>query len=151
MRALSDVSFDVLAGEVTALLGENGAGKSTLLKILAGLQPPSEGTVTVFGEQGDLLRPQHHAVTGTVSRSFPSELSRLPGGSGRRERPERYGTGKTASGSPPAAGWRNAPPRFWPAWDLALDPATPVGSLDLAHRAARRGGLGPACPAAAGS
>lgn len=49
VTALSDVSFDVREGELTAILGENGAGKSTLLKILAGLQPPSSGTVTVHG------------------------------------------------------------------------------------------------------
>ncbi len=49
VKALSGVSFDILEGELTALLGENGAGKSTLLKILAGLQPPSSGSVSVHG------------------------------------------------------------------------------------------------------
>lgn len=46
--AVSDVSFQVWPG-VTALLGPNGAGKSTMLRMIAGLAPPSQGTVSVFG------------------------------------------------------------------------------------------------------
>jgi ABC-type sulfate/molybdate transport systems ATPase subunit len=46
---VSDVSFDVHAGEVVALLGPNGAGKSTLLDCLAGALPPTAGTVTRNG------------------------------------------------------------------------------------------------------
>jgi NitT/TauT family transport system ATP-binding protein len=45
--AISDASFDVLPGELVALVGPSGCGKSTLLKILAGLHPHDGGTVRI--------------------------------------------------------------------------------------------------------
>ena len=50
VRALVDVSFDVRAGSIHALMGENGAGKSTLLKILSGAHQPTAGRVAIDGE-----------------------------------------------------------------------------------------------------
>ncbi|HKZ91114.1 MAG TPA: sugar ABC transporter ATP-binding protein [Candidatus Limnocylindrales bacterium] len=53
VRALDDVSFDVQAGEIHALVGKNGAGKSTLMSILTGLYPPDSGTISVRGQTVD--------------------------------------------------------------------------------------------------
>src|SRR5207244_8211436 len=45
LHALRGISFDAHPGEVVAVVGPNGAGKTTLLSIIAGTQPPSEGSV----------------------------------------------------------------------------------------------------------
>lgn len=50
VKALSEVSLCVGAGESIAVIGENGAGKSTLMKILAGIQSPDSGTIRVEGK-----------------------------------------------------------------------------------------------------
>lgn len=57
VQALNHVSFPIVRGKVTALLGDNGAGKSTLVKILSGAFSPDEGDVLLNGEQIDLRHP----------------------------------------------------------------------------------------------
>ncbi|NUU26379.1 MAG: ABC transporter ATP-binding protein [Streptomycetaceae bacterium] len=49
VRAVEDVSFDVAAGEILAVVGESGCGKSTVARMLAGLGEPTSGTVEVDG------------------------------------------------------------------------------------------------------
>ena len=56
---LSDLSFGIPAGKVTAIVGESGAGKSTVASIICGLYQPKEGWVEVLGADGEPtgLRP----------------------------------------------------------------------------------------------
>lgn len=76
VRALRQVSFDLLAGEVHALLGENGAGKSTLIKILSGVYEPDEGEVWIQNRLVHAFRPQVARAMG-VATIF-QELSLVP-------------------------------------------------------------------------
>src|SRR5213083_3716667 len=57
VAALTDVSFDVLPGEVHALLGENGAGKSTLMNVASGALAPDSGTIVFDGAPVENLTP----------------------------------------------------------------------------------------------
>ena len=57
IAANQGVDFNVKKGEIHALMGENGAGKSTLMKMLFGLEQPTEGTITVNGEEVSLTSP----------------------------------------------------------------------------------------------
>ena len=51
VQALTDVDFEVDAGEVVALVGDNGAGKSTLIKTIAGIQPGEAGRYVFDGQE----------------------------------------------------------------------------------------------------
>jgi ABC-type sugar transport system ATPase subunit/ribose/xylose/arabinose/galactoside ABC-type transport system permease subunit len=57
VAALTEVTFDVLPGEVHALLGENGAGKSTLMNVASGATAPDAGAIVFEGEQVGHLTP----------------------------------------------------------------------------------------------
>lgn len=59
VKALDKVRFDLMPGEVHALMGENGAGKSTLMKILAGVYQKDSGEVLLDGRPVDIESPSH--------------------------------------------------------------------------------------------
>jgi sulfate/thiosulfate transport system ATP-binding protein len=60
--AVDDVSLAIASGSLTALLGPSGSGKSTLLRIVAGLEQPDEGGVSIHGEDATELAPQERGV-----------------------------------------------------------------------------------------
>ena len=64
--ALHDVSFDVEAGTCHAVCGENGAGKSTLGRVLAGIDRPDEGTITVDGQRARFANPSEALAAGVA-------------------------------------------------------------------------------------
>ncbi|REF36586.1 sugar ABC transporter ATP-binding protein [Thermasporomyces composti] len=76
VRALSNVSLDLHAGEVHALVGENGAGKSTLMKILTGVYAKDAGTILIDGKPVDIDGPQTAQALGISV--IHQELSLMP-------------------------------------------------------------------------
>ena len=111
VEAVSGVDLAAEAGQATALLGRNGAGKSTTIKVLAGVVPPTAGTVTVNGYDAakDSLAVKRSVgycpdVGGLVPRATPWEhlqlsarLRRLDDWEGRaRDLLERFELGDVA-------------------------------------------------------
>ncbi len=66
VRALLPLDLEVGKGRIVGVLGPNGSGKTTLLRVLAGLQQPTSGTVTLLGES-----PKHRSLLRRVA--FQSE------------------------------------------------------------------------------
>ena len=69
LKAVNDVSFDVIEGEIFGLIGPNGAGKTTLFNLMTGLTPVSSGTLLYKGESLTGLPPYRIAGKG-IGRTF---------------------------------------------------------------------------------
>jgi len=67
VRALSGVSIELYAGEVTALVGENGAGKSTVVKVLTGIHQPDDGKISLNGTPIKLSTPNDAVKAGITA------------------------------------------------------------------------------------
>jgi ribose transport system ATP-binding protein len=76
VKALDNVDFAVLPGEVHALLGGNGAGKSTILKVLNGVHRPDAGTIAVGGVALTTHTPEESRAAG-IAMNF-QEMSLIP-------------------------------------------------------------------------
>jgi ABC-type branched-subunit amino acid transport system ATPase component len=78
VRAVDGVSFDVVAGSITALIGPNGAGKSSLFNIISGFLRPEQGTVR-FSGSAIQRRPPHRIARAGLVRTFqtPRALTKM--------------------------------------------------------------------------
>jgi branched-chain amino acid transport system ATP-binding protein len=69
LQALSDVTFDLTAGEILGLIGPNGAGKTTLFNVINGVFPPDKGKVIFRGE--DITRfPSYEVASRGLARAY---------------------------------------------------------------------------------
>ncbi len=128
--ALRDVSFDLRAGEVHALVGENGAGKSTLMRILAGACPKDTGEIRIQGRPVEIRHPSvaRKLGIGIINQEFAlaPDLSVA----------ENIFLGDLSQGK----GWISRQHLFWKAQALTrsvgfdIDPRSPVGDLSVAHQ-----------------
>jgi branched-chain amino acid transport system ATP-binding protein len=76
VQAISDVSFSVAPGTVTALIGPNGAGKTTLFNLVTNLLPATSGSVHYFGQSIERMAAEEIAALGLIrafqtARIFP--------------------------------------------------------------------------------
>lgn len=75
--AVQNMSIDVVAERITALVGQNDAGKSTFLRILAGLLPPNAGELTVCGVDAVTYPDALHQHVGWVPSVLTDDYSNL--------------------------------------------------------------------------
>jgi branched-chain amino acid transport system ATP-binding protein len=69
VKALTEVSFDIAAGEIRAIIGPNGAGKTSMLNVINGFYQPQEGRITFKGRTRAAMRP-YEAASGGIARTF---------------------------------------------------------------------------------
>jgi ribose transport system ATP-binding protein len=131
VRALDSVQFDLLPGEVHALMGENGAGKSTLMKVLAGIYSRDDGEILVAGRAVEITSPRvaQSLGIGIVHQelNLMNHLSAAQNIFIGRE-PRRFGFCLDEDALNEQAS------RIFQRMNLKLDPRTPVGELTVAKQ-----------------
>ncbi|TNA11015.1 sugar ABC transporter ATP-binding protein, partial [Klebsiella pneumoniae] len=130
VQALKDITLSLRKGRVHTLLGENGAGKSTLMKILAGVYPPTQGTITLRGETITINNPQHSRQLGIAiifqELSLSNNMTVAENIYANNE-PRRFGI---INDKKMLADCQNLLAEL----GIPLDPLEMVGNMSMAHR-----------------
>ena len=132
VHALKSVRFELLPGEVHALMGENGAGKSTLMKILSGVYAKDGGTIRVDGQPVEIGSPREAQALGIgiihQELSLMRELTAAQNIFIGREPRKAFGLllDEAALNAGAAA--------IFKSMNLSLDPRAPVESLTIARQ-----------------
>ncbi len=128
VRALTDVTLEVLAGEVHALVGENGAGKSTLMAVASGALVPDAGTVHIGGVRLGSSSPGEARRLGLgIVRQDPALLPDLTVAENMA-----VGVGyRRVGGLGRAAAWSQ---KELDKWDMGIDARTRVSDLSVEQR-----------------
>ena len=129
--ALSNVDFDLLPGEVHALVGENGAGKSTLIKIISGLYQRDGGTIKVNGKEVDFKSPAD-AIAEHIKVVY-QELDLVP----TLSVAENVFLGNYPHGRYGNVDWRSLyeqTSKLLTGLGMDIDPQTPLGQLRVAEQ-----------------
>jgi rhamnose transport system ATP-binding protein len=130
-QALADVSLELRANEIRALVGENGAGKSTLAKIVAGIHQPDAGTIELAGTATTLRGPADARARGiAVVHQEPHLFPDLSVA-------ENVFLGHVPAGRFRTVDWaamREGADRIFDELDVRLDPRAVVRGLSMADQ-----------------
>lgn len=131
VHALKSVQFDLVPGEVHALMGENGAGKSTLMKILSGIYQRDGGTLQIEGRDANPTTPREAQALGIgiihQELSLMNDLTVAQNIFIGREPRKRFGRLNDAALNVQTA-------EIFASMNLNLDPKAQVGSLTIAKQ-----------------
>jgi ribose transport system ATP-binding protein len=131
VHALKSVQFDLVPGEVHALMGENGAGKSTLMKILSGIYQRDGGTLQIEGRDANPTTPREAQALGIgiihQELSLMNDLTMAQNIFIGREPRKRFGRLNDAALNVQTA-------EIFASMNLNLDPKAQVGSLTIAKQ-----------------